>query len=401
MKKVLVFLALSIICFVTFAQGNQGNTLGKGIRFEAEDKSFSLQFNTRIQMLYEGFYAGESNKYIDRMAIRRARLKFSGYAFSPKLTYKVQIGLTNLDHGGGDIIQANNTANILRDAYIRWNFYKNFTLMAGQGKLPGNRERVISSQNLEFVERSYVNNSYNLDRDIGIQIHHFFEAGKMLFREIFSISQGEGRDIITKNNGGYDFTGRIEWLPMGAFTNGGDYFEADLERESVPKLSIGFVFDTNKRALRERGQTGDFLEKSADLRTYCIDGIFKFRGHSFLAEYINRIAPEGAIVEMDTTNNIVVKSFYTGHGFNFQYGYVFPGQYQIAGRITRILPINELVIKNNVPTLQSGEAVDKYTLGISKYISGHTVKVQSNITYIPKEKIENNFLFQIQVEVGI
>lgn len=401
MEKVLVSFALSIICFVTFAQGNQENTLGKGIRFEAEDKSSSIQFNTRVQMLYEGFYTHYSNNYIDRMCIRRARIKFNGYVFSPKLTYMVQIGLTNIDNGGGDIIQANNTANILRDAYIQWNFYKSFTLMAGQGKLPGNRERMISSQNLEFVDRSYLNNSFNLDRDIGIQIHHFFEAGNMLFREIFSVSQGEGRDIISKNNGGYDFTGRIEWLPMGAFTNGGDYFEADLKREPKPKLSIGLAFDANQKALRERGQIGDFLEKPTDLRTYFIDGIFKFRGHSILAEYINRIAPEGPIVEMDTVNNIVEKSYYTGKGFTIQYGYVFPSQYQVAGRITRVLPMNELVMKDNVPTLQIGEPVDKYTFSVSKYISGHTVKMQSDITYIPKEKIENNFLFRLQFEVGI
>ena len=35
------------------------------------------------------------------------------------------------------------------DAYLKWNFYKNFEIWAGQTKLRGNRERVISSQNLQ------------------------------------------------------------------------------------------------------------------------------------------------------------------------------------------------------------------------------------------------------------
>jgi phosphate-selective porin OprO and OprP len=32
------------------------------------------------------------------------------------------------------------------DAVAKWNFAENFSLWFGQAKLPGNRERVISSQ---------------------------------------------------------------------------------------------------------------------------------------------------------------------------------------------------------------------------------------------------------------
>ena len=37
-----------------------------------------------------------------------------------------------------------------------WNFYENFELWAGQTKLPGNIERVISSGNLQQVDRSLI-----------------------------------------------------------------------------------------------------------------------------------------------------------------------------------------------------------------------------------------------------
>ena len=40
---------------------------------------------------------------------------------------------------------------------MKWNFYKNFELWFGQAKLPGNRERVVSSGNLQLVDRSILN----------------------------------------------------------------------------------------------------------------------------------------------------------------------------------------------------------------------------------------------------
>ena len=401
MKRIVITLSLFSITLMTFSQDSYNLTLGKGIKFEDDEKTFSMQFNTRMQMLYEGFYIPEQENYVDRFLIRRARLKFQGYAVTPKLTYKMELGLTNRDHGGGDIIETNNTANIILDAFVKWNFHGNFTLMAGQGKLPGNRERVISSQALEFVDRSYVNSRFNIDRDIGVQLHHYFDVGGMLFREQVSISQGEGRGIVIKNDGGYDFTGRLEWLPMGKFTNKGDYFEADLEREQTPKLSIGVSFDTNKRAQREQGQLGDFMDEPTDLSTYFIDGIFKYKGHSILFEYGNKVAPKGAIVEIDTANNDVESSFYTGNGLNVQYSYVFPSNFHIGGRFTRVVPKNELVFEDSEPVLELGNPLDQYTLGISKFISGHTVKIQSDITYITQESIDNSFLFRLQFEIGI
>jgi len=42
-------------------------------------------------------------------------------------------------------------------------------------------------------------------------------------KEIFSIAQGEGRNITSGNIGGHQYTGRVEFLPMGNFTSGGDY----------------------------------------------------------------------------------------------------------------------------------------------------------------------------------
>src|SRR5690606_20106056 len=103
--------------------------------------------------------------------IRRARLKFDGFAYSPKLRYKIELGLSNQDIAGASEFTGD-APRIIYDAVIMWRFYQNFELWAGQTKLPGNRERVISSANLQLIDRSLLNSTFNIDRDIGFQLRH-------------------------------------------------------------------------------------------------------------------------------------------------------------------------------------------------------------------------------------
>ena len=151
------------------------------------------------------------------MLIRRSRLKFDGFAFSPKLKYKVELGLSNRDQSGASQFTSNAPRYIL-DAVLKWNFAKNFVLWFGQTKLPGNRERVISSANMQQVDRSLLNSRFNIDRDIGFQLRHKFNlTDTFLVKEILSIAQGEGRNITTGNLGGYQYTTRVELFPFGDF----------------------------------------------------------------------------------------------------------------------------------------------------------------------------------------
>ena len=60
------------------------------------------------------------------MLIRRSRLKFDGFAYSPKLKYKV-LGLSNRDISGASAFTSNSLRYIL-DAVLKWNFSGNFVL---------------------------------------------------------------------------------------------------------------------------------------------------------------------------------------------------------------------------------------------------------------------------------
>jgi len=262
-----VFFYLSVLTVFLFliprdSQGQDSleTTFGQGLPFYAADSSFYLKFSTRFQNKYQArapIRKDLRREYVNSsFLVRRARLKFSGYAYHPDLRFKVELGqsTSDLDNINRHL---NNAPNLILDAVMKWDIRNNLSLWAGQTKLPGNRERVVSSQELQFVDRSRVNANFNLDRDIGIQLHHHFKLGPVLIRDIISISQGEGRNVLSGAHGGYDYTGRLEVLPFGAFTNGGDYVGSDIFREEDPKLSVGASFDQNRNAIREEGNTGD------------------------------------------------------------------------------------------------------------------------------------------------
>lgn len=366
------------------AQDVTNNKFGKGIRITAADSSFYLKFGLRFQTLYNGKLNLENQDYNDQILIRRYRLKFDGWAYNPKLVYKLELGISNRDNGGGNIPQTGLTSSLILDAVIKWNFKPNWSLWVGQTKLPGNRERVISSQALQFVDRSNLNSRFNIDRDAGIQLH--YEKDK--FKFISSVSMGEGRNIITNNSGGYDYTFRVEYLPFGAFTDGGDYFSADLKREPRPKLSLGVTYDFNNRAMRERGQLGDFLTAQRDLKTLFLDAHFKYNGFSSLLEYASKKSLGGSAI-FDGGGNFI-GAFYTGEAVNWQVGYLFMNNIELAGRYTQVTP--EAITLNRDNT--------QYTLGISKYFVGHNLKIQSDISLIQEKSLDDVLMARVQVELA-
>ncbi len=366
------------------------------MRVMAEDSSFSLKMGFRVQTLYSGVLNLESSQWNDQILIRRARLKFDGFAFSPKLVYKVELGLSNRDLAGGNNIQTGFTSRLILDAVLKWNFYNRWSLWVGQTKLPGNRERVISSQNLQFVDRSLVNSRFTLDRDTGIQLRHSDKVGKKgIIREIFSISMGEGRNIIAPNIGGYDYTFRMEYLPMGSFKAKGDYFSSDLEREETPKLAIGATYDFNDGAAKQRGQLGLFMIDSIgnqftnDLHTIFIDAIFKYKGLSFQSEYAHKRAKEEIIVASEFGD----LKYGTGTGFVFQGGYLWPCNLELGGRYTSI--------RSDSQEFSSIRDVNEYTFVLSRYFKRHNLKIQSDISFIDRLSGDNFLQFRMQVELAI
>jgi len=377
------------------AQSVEFDTWGKGIKFVSKDSNSTIKASARIQNLM--ILTSETGEVPTFNGLtRRARLKFDGQAFSPRIKYKIELGLSNRDTKfTSDAQLVGATSRIILDAVVKYNLFKGTDLWFGQTKLPGNRERVISSQKLQFVDRSNVNSKFNIDRDFGFQLRHKYMLGESIIKLAEAISLGEGRNVINTNSGGFDYTGRIEFLPMGEFEGKGDYFGSDLKREESPKLSIGVTGDFNQGAVRQGGQLGKLMVDStgafveSDLTSILADMMFKYQGVSFMAEVAYKESSRGNYTDFNGN------AFRQGFGYNGQLGYLFKSNYEIAGRYTRIMPLSGMV--------SAIDHTEQFTLGVSKYFKGHNLKVQTDLTYeraLTTIFANEKLIFRLQTELA-
>ena len=399
MRK-LILATILILGYATMSSAQlQSQKFGKGFRVIGKDSTFYLKFGFRFQNLYTSEWTLTDDKFSnaeDRESaflIRRSRLKFDGWAVSPKIKYKLELGLSNRDNSGGISPEFRTTPKFILDASVEWNFFQGFSILFGQRKLPGNRERVISSGNLQFVDRSRLNSRYNIDRDMGLQLKHKLKIGQSLVKSTIALTQGEGRNVTEGNFGGSDYTFHVDYLPMGDFASKGDYVGSDIKREPRPKLAIGLTYDINQNAVRERGQNGSFIQDSEgnyigkDLTTFFADLMFKYRGFSVMMEYADKkAANDDPFVYED--GDVLIGTFYTGTGLNLSLGYLLKSNYEIALRYTDINPSEGVANDEN-----------HYTLGISKFIVGHKLKVQTDFSLIEKDSRDDAFLVRAQVDI--
>ena len=375
------------------AQEVKSGKFGKGlINILGQDSSWTMKVGLRAQLLGTSTREeGESNE--TSFLTRRARLKFDGYAYSPKLKYKIELGLSNRDQSGASPFTSNAPRYIL-DAVLMWNFYENFVIWFGQTKLPGNRERVISSANLQQVDRSLLNSRFNIDRDFGFQLRHKTKLSDMfIIKEIFSLAQGEGRNITTGNLGGYQYTGRIELFPFGDFVGKGDYKGSDLKREKKPKLSLAFNYDHNNNAVKTRSNQGSYMVTDTgfyaiNINTLFIDAMFKYNGFSFMAEYADRTAADPFAKNSDGT--LTGAEVQVGNGLNLQTGYLLNNDWEISVRYTEI-NLDQIITDRNPET--------QYTLGLSKYVVGHSLKVQTDISHLEVAGGNNELMYRLQFDI--
>ena len=84
----------------TNAQNTNAPKFGKGLfNLIGKDSTWSMKVGLRFQTLATSNWDAQNglSNPASSMMIRRSRLKFDGFAYSPKLKYKVELGLTLKD----------------------------------------------------------------------------------------------------------------------------------------------------------------------------------------------------------------------------------------------------------------------------------------------------------------
>jgi len=342
------------------------------------------------------FQLDDANQLSSELRVKRLRLRFEGFAFTPELNYVIQLGFSGNDNDG-----LPGVANMVSDAVIYYVPNSRISFGFGQTKMPGNRARINSSSALQFADRSITNATFNLDRDFGF----FTNFNQNLFRTFdvvikAALTSGDGRNYRRSPNSGLAYTGRLEMFPLGRFKRLGDVIEGDFEREPAPKFMLAAAYSYNDQAVRDRGQRGVVLQNNEirNIESFFIDFIFKYRGIAFYLDYMTRMV-ENPIIFMNSELMFDDQYIYAGRGVNVQASYIFPNNWEIAGRWSFIEPVDEIRILNGY------NKETQYTIGVTKYLIGHALKIQLDQSLDQRLILDNTnkygWMTRFQIELGI
>ncbi len=342
--------------------------VGNGITFRPRNNLFEVTMRFRMQNLLAFNFDDDFTLTQTDARVKRLRLRFDGYIYSPKLVYSIQLGFT--DYDSGDL--PNGSKNIIRDAIVYYVPNAVWNIGFGQTKIKANRARINSSSALQFVDRSIVNSKFNIDRDFG-----FFGEFNPLRGDGFNISakasvtSGEGRNWGTSKKGGLAYTGRIEFYPLGRFKAKGEIVEGCYEYDERLRILVAGAYSYNDRTSRLEGQRGALMPGDAtrNMGSYFVDFILKYRGWAFCTDFMGRTC-DRPLFDEDPAAYV-----YTGSGLNIQTSWLIKRKWEIALRNSTLFP------SETIRRLAGYLNHNQTTLGLTRYIIGHNLKVQADISY--------------------
>ncbi len=312
-----------------------------------------LSVHGRVQVL--GGHVGEDAHVMngdvlsrDGFRIRRARLGVDGQ-IADRWEYGLELDLIDEDSGG----------NALLDAYITYKPGEYGWIQAGAGKLPFSRALIISSADMQLIERpAWVGveaatgtNRLDLGRQVGLTVGgqaDIFDFAAGVYNGAPGYSVGDLND------------GLLYVVRLGAGLGDMGRSEADLEG-----YGLRWAFGLNGYM--------NFAE-AADVRGAGADLAVKFKGVSLYAEAlwsksIPDTRPEGTAYELDETER---------WGMYAQAGYMLPLDYADLELVCRFA-----IMDDNVHWENEGDLWE-LTAGFNAYFHGGDVKLMIN--YILKEE---------------
>lgn len=205
-----------------------------GFDFQTRDGKFEMLIQNRLQFRYsydqesDSFTSAPASTFNDKdtssFRIRRARIKVGGHGFVPWLKYYAEYDWVS---------------NTLLDYRLDVARFKWATLRIGQWKIEYNRERVDSSGNQQFVERSVVNNLFTLDRQIGVRLGgHLFEGTLAYLVYNVGVFTGTGLNQTHNDDKNMLYMGRIQWNFLGRDV---PFTQSDPGYTSLPIGSLAFA----------------------------------------------------------------------------------------------------------------------------------------------------------------
>jgi len=359
---------------------------GEGLKFSAGDNIFSGNLSVRFQNKYALHQDLDGNKKTDLGSeIRRLRISMGGHVWSPRLRYYIH---HSLDRGESRLFLA----------YTEYHFTPDLEIGFGQFTVDATRQFLTTSNHLGMVDRSITDKRFMLFFDLGAYIHYRKKWGNQVFKGAFNLTGGEGINVDI-NPDGYNYTGRLDWLPFGAFKKKGDFVETDIYFEEKFKLALGGAVSFNNNAVRADGERGSFLfENNTDITTYILDGVLKYRGHSLSFQYVDRHNSEVEFLDTAGETEII----FEGEGYTVQTARVFQSRHAVVFRASRILPSHRIeeYVGNTVSTTQT-----KLLGGYTRFLKGHDLKwqIDAGVVFLDRqtENVDHQIVIRTQFHINL
>ena len=353
--------------------------LGDGLRFNVNDGDYKFKIGGFIQGVYqhEKTVGSLANNY---MNAKNAYFTLSGSMLKEKVSFLLQNNFSN--------------GKPLLDAWVTYSPISNLKITFGQKQtFTNNRELTFFEDKLQFVDRGIFSSQFsNLGREFGVFFESEFSEGNFIIKPKIAVTSGDGlnsfgadsRDI---DKGGLKYGGRVDILPLGKFKEGNDGYIADLKHEDNLKVLFGTAYSYNIGASNKVGEGhGDFVlysntgrVKLPDYRKFYEDILFKYKGFSLLAEYVNTTATtlDNTFLNAGATRPLylteISEYLVLGDGYNVQAGYVTKSGYSLDLKYEKL----NQEFDNNASLLLDQEA---YTIGFTKYFKGNNFKIQSSVS---------------------
>ena len=358
---------------------------GRCVVFRTPDGLFegSLGFNLQIRFTHADLDAAAGGVDADEFRVRRFKLYLSGFAFDPRLTWRLQLAFESA--------AANRT---LDDAWLSWKFSHALALQGGQYKTPFARQELFNDGVLQFPERSIAVDSFKPSRDIGVMA-----AGSLQDRLEYQagVFGGDGQNTLRATNHVMPML-RLVWNPIGSAGSG----EADLQRHASPAVSFGangFLNTLRKSAdnafeaaaLNYAGPAGWLgrnvglftTGEDVDVESWGFDAQLKWMGLSVQAEYF------GGRAEGDASGVRL-----HAYGWYGQAGYfVLPGRLDLAVRYAYV-DANRDIRRDGISTVSTAA---------SYYFRKNNLKLVLDYTRIHRQRAEgapaNDQAFLVQAQL--
>jgi hypothetical protein len=403
----------------------------KGFFIKSSAENFLMKVNGRIQFRWTHYAVQSANRYLQPRLQKddstgfdaaRIRVTFKGHAYSPDLTYLIEL---RSDEGIGYDTR-------LRDAYVNYRFTDAFQFQAGYFKVAALQQRATSNAELQFVSRSMTHAVFDLSRALGVRFWgKLFEKRLEYYVDVVNSFNATGRtisnDVASPTGTGMDsnpgLAFRLVWHALGDNPGKDLNSEADLEYHESPALDFGFHYAFNDdqgdqattaipfplpRRTNGVGGFGLTTTNGLQVNQFGFASAFKWRGFSARGEYILRLVdPRRAGRQPFASWWLMTRQADTTvqHGAYVQAGYFLP----IPGLERKLEAVARV---GGISTLANGqEGAWEYAGGLNYYIEGNNVKLQADVTKITEVPITSSvsslanvndqpLIFRVQLQVS-